>query len=129
MTNLKALLRDFYSDTDIGLSSIARREVAFEAWNGYFNRDNQFNDAETLASVLQIRTPKAVFASNAHYLDAAHPDKEKEIKGVDLAFLRFRFHRFAFEHDKGEDFWENIEAIRASRGPSYRSRITKIRHI
>ena len=111
MTNLKALLRDFYSDTDIGLSSIARREVAFEAWNGYFNRDNQFNDAETLTSVLQIRTPKAVFASNAHYLDAAHPDKKKkEIKGVDLAF-DFDFTDLP-EHDKGEDFWENIEAIR-----------------
>jgi len=109
---LSDLVKHYYSSAPLALSDFPRREFAFQMWDqpGPNLRNRSFTSIDTLRTSLTILTPKAVYASNALYLDPANPDKKKkDLKAVDLAFdLDFTD---LTEERKQDGFWENIEEI------------------
>ena len=77
---LSDLVKHYYSSAPLVLSDFPRREFAFQMWDqpGPNTRNRSFTSADTLQTALTILTPKAVYASNALYLDPANPDKNKK---------------------------------------------------
>ena len=113
MTTLEALLDDYYAEADLfDFPAMSRREFAFQAWDGIGPNDRHhcFPSTDVLRSIIRIKKPKAVFASNARYLDPGHPKMDKKTHtGVDLAF-DFDFGDLP-EHELGSGFWENMDAV------------------
>jgi len=113
MVGLYELLDDYYSQADLfDYPSMSRREFAFESWtwDGPSDRNHCFPSTEILRSIIRIKKPKAVFASNARYLDPGHVKMDKKtITGVDLAF-DFDFGDLP-EHELSDDFWSNMDSV------------------
>jgi len=113
MVDLPELLDEYYARADLyPLDAVARREFAFQAWDapGPNDRHHTLSDMDLLRSIIRIKKPKAVFASNARYLDPGHPTMAKKTNiGVDLAF-DFDFGDLP-EHELTDDFWGNMDAV------------------
>ena len=113
MTTLESLLDDYYAEADLfSFPAMSRREFAFQAWSapGPNDRHHCFPTPDVMRSIIRIKKPKAVFASNARYLDPGHFKMDKKsITGVDLAF-DFDFGDLP-EHELSDDFWANMDAV------------------
>lgn len=113
MTTLETLLDDYYAGADLfDFPAMSRREFAFQAWSapGPSDRHHCFPSTDVLRSITRIKKPKAVFASNARYLDPGHTKMDKKSNtGVDLAF-DFDFGDLP-EHELSDDFWTNMDAV------------------
>lgn len=110
--NLDNLIKHYYLNAPLVMSDYPRREFAFQHWNqpGPNARDRSFGSEDELREALKILSPKAVYASNALYLDPANRDKnKKDLKSTDLAF-DLDFTDLPLER-KSDDFWSNIEEI------------------
>lgn len=113
MATLESLLDDYYTEADLfDFPAMSRREFAFQAWSapGPNDRHHCFPTPDVMRSIIRIKKPKAVFASNARYLDPGHFKMDKKsITGVDLAF-DFDFGDLP-EHELTDDFWANMDAV------------------
>lgn len=113
MVSLPELLDEYYARAEFHpLDALQRREFAFQAWDapGPNDRHHTLNSIDLLRSIIRIKKPKAVFASNARYLDPGHPVMAKKTNiGVDLAF-DFDFGDLP-EHELPGDFWGNMDAV------------------
>ena len=88
--NAVELLSDFYKKSDILVSSIHRREIAFERWGdkkGPSLRPVYFETKEKLQAFLTKYPYAGAYSSTAYYLDPNEIDmKKKGHQGNDLIF-------------------------------------------
>ncbi len=83
-SDLLTLCREYYSNADLHLDNIPRREFAFMTWDDRMIRHQAHNDVDSILELALKRAPKAIYASLSHYLDPSYRSpKGSDRKSID----------------------------------------------
>ena len=66
-SDLLTLCREYYSNADLHLDNIPRREFAFMTWDDRMIRHQAHNDVDSILELALKRAPKAIYASLSQY--------------------------------------------------------------
>ncbi|MBK38566.1 MAG: hypothetical protein CMB45_06225 [Euryarchaeota archaeon] len=83
-SDLLTLCREYYSNADLHLDNVPRREFAFLTWDDRMIRHQAFDDSDSVLELALKRAPKAIYASLSHYLDPSYRSpKGDDRKSID----------------------------------------------